>query len=48
MKKPSIFFTAPNVAEVLETAVPVSDAPAVYTRLAAGGPFPIVQFDWTI
>ena len=25
---------------------PVSDAPAVYTRLAAGGPFPAVQFDW--
>ena len=24
----------------------VSDAPAVYTRLAAGGPFPAVQFDW--
>ena len=24
----------------------VGDAPAVYTRLAAGGPFPNVQFDW--
>ena len=25
----------------------VADAPAVYTRLAAGGPFPNVQFDWS-
>jgi hypothetical protein len=23
-----------------------ADAPAVYVRLAAGGPFPTVQFDW--
>ena len=25
----------------------VADAPAVFDRLAAGGPFPNVQFDWT-
>ena len=25
----------------------VADAPAVYSRLAAGGPFPNVQFDWS-
>lgn len=25
---------------------PIYDAPAVYSRLAAGGPFPNVQFDW--
>ncbi len=25
----------------------VSEAPAVYARLATGGPFPNVQFDWT-
>ena len=32
----------------VEEVHPVSDAPAVYTRLAAGGPFPVVQFDWTV
>ena len=26
----------------------VGEAPDVYTRLAAGGPFPNVQFDWTL
>ncbi len=31
----------------VEEVHPVSEAPAVYTRLAAGGPFPNVQFDWT-
>ena len=31
----------------VEEVHPVFDAPAVYSRLAAGGPFPIVQFDWT-
>ncbi|MBR1609125.1 MAG: theronine dehydrogenase, partial [Kiritimatiellae bacterium] len=31
----------------VEEVHPVSDAPAVYDRLAAGGPFPVVQFDWT-
>ena len=31
----------------VEEVHPLSDAPAVYTRLAAGGPFPNVQFDWT-
>ncbi len=31
----------------VEEVRPVSEAPAVYTRLAAGGPFPNVQFDWT-
>lgn len=31
-----------------EEVHPVSDAPAVYSRLAAGGPFPNVQFDWSI
>ena len=30
----------------VEEVHPVSDAPAVYARLAAGGPFPNVQFDW--
>ena len=30
----------------VEEVHPLSDAPAVYTRLAAGGPFPNVQFDW--
>ena len=29
-----------------EEVHPVADAPAVYARLAAGGPFPNVQFDW--
>ncbi|MBR0056191.1 MAG: alcohol dehydrogenase, partial [Kiritimatiellae bacterium] len=24
----------------------LADAPAVYSRLAAGGPFPNVQFNW--
>ncbi len=31
-----------------EEVHPIADAPAVYTRLAAGGPFPNVQFDWTV
>jgi hypothetical protein len=31
----------------VEEVHPVSEAPAVYSRLAAGGPFPTVQFDWT-
>ena len=31
----------------IEEVHPVADAPTVYTRLAAGGPFPTVQFDWT-
>lgn len=31
-----------------EEVHPVSDAPAVYARLAAGGPFPNVQFDWSV
>ena len=31
----------------VEEVHPISDAPAVYSRLAAGGPFPNVQFDWT-
>lgn len=26
----------------------VKDAPAVYARLAKGGAFPVVQFDWTV
>ena len=32
----------------VEEVHPVHDAPAVYARLATGGPFPNVQFDWTI
>ena len=36
-----------SLAGFTEEVHPVSDAPAVYTRLAAGGPFPAVQFDWT-
>ncbi len=31
-----------------EEVHPVAEAPAVYSRLAAGGPFPNVQFDWSI
>ena len=30
----------------IEEVHPIADAPAVYTRLAAGGPFPTVQFNW--
>ena len=37
-----------SMAGFTEEVHPVSDAPAVYTRLAAGGPFPNVQFDWTL
>ena len=33
--------------DFVEEVHPIADAPAVYTRLAAGGPFPNVQFDWT-
>ena len=36
-----------DLAGFVEEVHPLSDAPAVYTRLAAGGPFPNVQFDWT-
>ena len=35
------------MAGFVEGVHPISDAPAVYTRLAQGGPFPTVQFDWT-
>ncbi len=35
-----------SMAGFTQEVHPVSDAPAVYTRLAAGGPFPAVQFDW--
>ena len=35
-----------SLAGFTQEVHPVSDAPAVYTRLAAGGPFPAVQFDW--
>ena len=30
----------------IEEVHPIADAPAVYARLAAGGPFPTVQFNW--
>lgn len=30
----------------VEEVHPITEAPAVYSRLAAGGPFPVVQFDW--
>ena len=35
-----------DMAGFVEEVHPVSDAPAVYARLAAGGAFPTVQFDW--
>ena len=35
-----------SMAGFTQEVHPVSDAPAVYTRLAAGGPFPAVQVDW--
>ena len=35
-----------SMADFTQEVHPVSDASAVYTRLAAGGPFPAVQFDW--
>ena len=35
-----------SLAGFTQEVHPVSDAPAVYARLAAGGPFPTVQFDW--
>ena len=35
-----------SLAGFTQEVHPISDAPAVYTRLAAGGPFPAVQFDW--
>ena len=35
-----------DLASFIEEVHPVSDAPAVYARLAAGGAFPTVQFDW--
>lgn len=35
-----------SLASFTDEVHPISDAPAVYTRLAAGGPFPAVQFDW--
>ncbi len=37
-----------SMAGLTDEVHPVSDAPAVYSRLAAGGPFPAVQFDWTV
>ena len=36
-----------SLAGFTEEVHPVSDAPAVYARLAQGGPFPNVQFDWS-
>ena len=35
-----------DLAGFVEEVHAVADAPAVYVRLAAGGPFPTVQFDW--
>jgi hypothetical protein len=35
-----------DLSGFVEEVHPVADAPAVYTRLAEGGPFPTVQFDW--
>ena len=35
-----------DLAGFVEEVHPVEDAPAVYARLAAGGAFPTVQFDW--
>ena len=35
-----------DLAGFVEEVHPVADAPAVYVRLTAGGPFPTVQFDW--
>ncbi len=35
-----------SLAGFTDEVHPVSDAPAVYARLAAGGPFPAVQFAW--
>ena len=35
-----------SLAGFVEEVHSVADAPAVYTRLASGGPFPTVQFDW--
>ena len=35
-----------DLAGFVEEVHPVADAPAVYTRLAVGGPFPTVQFNW--
>ena len=35
-----------DLAGFVEEVHTVSDAPAVYSRLAAGGAFPSVQFDW--
>lgn len=36
-----------SLAGFAEEVHPVEDGPAVYARLAAGGPFPNVQFDWS-
>jgi threonine dehydrogenase-like Zn-dependent dehydrogenase len=36
-----------DMSGFVEEVHPIADAPAVYTRLAAGGPFPSLQFDWT-
>ncbi len=36
-----------DMAGFVEEVHPIDDAPAVYARLAEGGPFPTVQFDWT-
>ena len=35
-----------SLAGFTDEVHPVSDAPAIFARLAAGGPFPSVQFDW--
>jgi threonine dehydrogenase-like Zn-dependent dehydrogenase len=36
-----------DMSGFVEEVHPIADAPAVYARLAEGGPFPTVQFDWT-
>lgn len=37
-----------DLAALLEEVHSPVEAPEVYTRLAAGGGFPVVQFDWTL
>lgn len=37
-----------NLSGFVAEVHPVSDAPAVYSRLAQGGAFPVVQFDWEV
>ena len=36
-----------DLARLVEETYSPKDAPAVYERLAKGGAFPVVQFDWT-